>query len=165
MKSKKKSKSIKKSGRKTRTFKKPAKVKKPKKVSRRKRKIVKIKKSDLNKLIKRRGREIYDIHLKPGRKAKSEIDKVLDNIKIKIKGGELPENFVKLTFVARHKKDFSSISHIYELDEVEQIKESLTEILDSIYSKITPRSTRSIKKISKLKQFLNRIIIDFETAI
>lgn len=149
LKKKSKKKIVKKSGRKTRTFKKP----------------VKIKKSDLNKFLKRRGKEVYDIHLKPGRKSKSEIDKVLDTIKIKLKGNELSDNFVKITFVARSGKQFSSISHIYEIDEVEQIKESLQEILESIYSKITPRSTRSIKRISKLKQFLNRIIIDFETSV
>lgn len=113
-------------------------------------------------LKKRRGKEVYDVLLKTGAKSREEIENVIDKIR---KFKELPDYRVKLTFVAGHRNKKSSISYNYDVDEPEQINESLQEILHSIFTRPVRGTTKSIKRMNRLKNYINRIIIDFETAM
>jgi len=119
------------------------------------------KKAARTSLKKRRGKDVYDIMLKPGAKTQTQIVDIINNVK-PLK--ELPDNRVKLTFVAKFKNKISSISYIYDIDEPEQLNESLTEILHSIFTRPVRGTTKSIKRMNRLKNYINRMIIDFETA-
>lgn len=110
---------------------------------------------------KRRGKNVYDVFLKPGAKTQSEIIDVIDKIK---PFRELPDNRVKLTFVARFRSKMSSISYNYDVDEPGHINESLKEILHSIFTKPVRGTTKSIKRMNRLKNYINRIILDFDSA-
>lgn len=137
------------------------------------RKVKKVKKSPSKKrtLIlkakKRRGKEVYDIMLPSGSKTENEIDSIIDKASLNLSGDN---EFVKLTFVTRFKKQAASISYIetYDFESKkdlrEQIRQSLKDINYTIFRKPTKNTGDSIKRMNRLKNFLNRIIIDFESS-
>ena len=115
---------------------------------------------------KRRRKEVYDIFFGKGQKNESEIDAVIDAYKFnKIGGGELPKHFVKITFVAGFKKQRASISYIYDIEDLSEISDAVKDVNKLIFRKVPERQqTKSLKRINKLKNYLNRIIIDFDTS-
>lgn len=115
-----------------------------------------------SKLSKRRRKDVYDIDFKRGKKSRDEIIEAIEKTKLNI---DLPSDSAKITFIAQYRNKKSSISYIYDqLDDPEQIKEAMHEIARAIFQKKIPRSKKdSLKRMSRLKQYISRIIIDFET--
>lgn len=140
---------------------------KPKKQAPAKKKARVIKKSKQvtrgkqDKILKRPRRELYDIFLKSGVKKLDEIVAVIDKLKM---FKELPNERVKITFVARFKNKISSVTQLYDIDEPQDLIDSLREIAQNIFSKPVRGTTKSIKRMNRLKNYINRIIIDFESA-
>lgn len=144
-----------KAGRKKKPSKKPAK----KKVN--KKRAVKRRVSFSTK--KRRGKEIYDIDLPTGHKSESELHEMLENIKLTFR--DLPDNQVKFTFLASKRKQKASMSFIYDVDEKQEIKEGFTAELKDIFKKKTEREkTKSWTRIQPIKNYISRIIVDFEST-
>lgn len=112
-------------------------------------------------LSKRRGKEIYDIFFKRGAKSQIEIENAFDKVK---KFRELPNERIKITFVAGYKNKRASITQLYDLDEPREMPDVLKEINTMIFNKPVRGTTKSIKRMNRLKNYINRIIIDFESA-
>lgn len=120
------------------------------------------------KIEKRRGKGIYDIMLPNGSKTESGIDNIIDTLNY----GTIRDSneFVKITFVSKFRKKHASISYIQEYDYEtkrelnEQIKQSLKDINYTIFRKPVKGTGDSVKRMNRLKNFLSRIIIDFEGA-
>jgi hypothetical protein len=120
------------------------------------------------KVEKRRGKGIYDVIFPSGSKTESGIDSVIDSLNYKsIRDSN---EFVKITFVSKFRKKHASISYIQEYDfetkkELnEQIKQSLKDINYTIFRKPVKGTGDSVKRMNRLKNYLSRIIIDFEGA-
>ena len=117
---------------------------------------------------KRRGRDVYDLFLPKGSKREVQIDKVLDSVNLRNLRTE--DYFVKVTFVSKFKKQHASITYILEEDYDNQkefrdnLRQNLKDINYTIFRKPVKGTGDSIKRMNRLKNFLQRIIIDFETA-
>lgn len=117
------------------------------------------------KIQKRKGRFVYDVVLPNGQKDTQKISDIIDKQNFhKINRGELPDNFVKITFVARLRKKRASISYIYDIDELEQLSGGVQDMWQTIINKTVTRKTKSLKRINALKHYVNRIIVDFDSA-
>jgi hypothetical protein len=117
-------------------------------------------------LSKRRGKQIYDFFFKPGSKTEKQIDDAID--KINFKSIRHDDPFVKITFVAGYRKNKASISFLesYEYDTraelLAELKQNCKDYNYTIWRKPVKGTTKSIKRMNRLKNFLQRIIIDFE---
>lgn len=110
---------------------------------------------------KRRGEAIYDLVLPRGAKDRSQIDALINKSKINLR--DLPDNFVKVTFFAKKGKDKASITYIYDIDELSQVKETVQDVASLIHQSGAKReATKSIQRISKLKNYIQKIILEFE---
>lgn len=127
-------------------------------------------------LTKRRGKAIYDIELPKGNKTEKEIDELISDVNFnKIKDEDV---FVKITFVAKlpvklrtkKKLPFASITSLDEFDYenksdlMKQIKKVCMDMNFTIFRKPVKGTGESVKRMNRLKNYLERIIIDFETA-
>lgn len=117
---------------------------------------------------KRRNRDMYDVNLLKRFRTEKELGEVIESVKIKIP--ELPDDQVKITFVAKHRKKKASMSFIYNLDEsgqkenADNIKYSMLDMLTDIFKKKEARDkTKSWQRIQPIKNYIYKMIIDFET--
>jgi hypothetical protein len=121
-----------------------------------------------NKFLKRRGERLYDYFLQTGSKRETDIDSIIDSIDLTALRDD--DEFVKITFVSGFRKKRASISYVlnYEYEDRkdfrEQLRQTLKDINYTIFRKPVKGTGDSIKRMNRLKNFLNRIIIDFETA-
>jgi hypothetical protein len=118
---------------------------------------------------KRRNKDLFDIKLKSGYKEKTKIEKLIDNTKMNF--SEFPDTQVKITFYANKGKQKANLSFIYDLDEGENkrennqtIKDAIKDVLNDIFTKKTEREkTKSWQRIQPIKNYISKMIIDFET--
>lgn len=117
-----------------------------------------------------RGKEIYDLVFKSGENTVQEVREKLDGVNFTgFNRGELPDSFVKITFVfAKSKKERAAISYIYQdLESTDELYDSITEMHNTITSKrdkTSKRYSKTYAQILRFKNYLSRIIVDFDTA-
>lgn len=116
-------------------------------------------------LTKRRGTNIFDIELKPGAKSIENITDTINKTNFNKLGKEyLPDEFVKITFYARYRGKTQAITNIYTVDTAQDVKESIDEIWNAIYTKPNKLTKDYMKRMNHLKNYVNKITIDFDTA-
>lgn len=117
---------------------------------------------------KRRGRDLYDVKFPEGYKEQSVLENYIQNLKMKF--SEFPDQQVKITSIAKKRKQKASMSFIYELEEGtskengDNMKYMMLDMIADIFKKKTERDkTKSWQRIQPIKNYINHIIIDFET--
>lgn len=130
--------------------------------------VLKKKRIKKAKLKKRRGQDIYDILLPSGNKSEQDIDEMLQNIPYRnIKSEDV---FIKLTFYERKGKDYAAFTRLSEYDYedkadlLRQVKQEILDMNYTFFRQPAKDAKEYWKRMYKLKNYLNKITIDFETA-
>lgn len=115
---------------------------------------------------KKHGKEIYYIDLKPGEKTNEEIQKVISRIDMtKINKGKLPDKLLKVTFFSKkNDKEKQALTNIYRVDNLKETPKVVSEIWQNITTRPNRNTKHYMKRINKLRGYVRKIIIDFETA-
>lgn len=106
-------------------------------------------------------RTIYDIYF--AEKAKSEIE-LISNIGQAIeKLKQIKSKFIKITVVAKDKKEFSGLSYNFSIENKNDLLDAIAILLDDIFSTNIRRSTQDyMKRIIKLKGHIIKMEIEFK---
>lgn len=149
---KRKSKTVKKPVKKTRAFSKP--VKKKQSATR----------SSIN---KKPRKQIYYVNLPKGEKTNAIIDAHIRNIELPLKKN--PDILVKVTFIAKkNEKEKQSLTNIFRLNPDDDTPQAVVDAASNMWKEISTRPPKNgkdyMKRINKLRGYVNTIVIDYETA-
>lgn len=115
---------------------------------------------------KKTGEHIYFVNLPKGEKTNDQIKDRIDGLNFeKINKGRRPDELVKITFVAKkNEKEKQAFTNIYRVDNLKEVPDAIAEIWGTITKTPTKQGKDYMKRINKLRGYVNLIIVDFETA-
>ena len=118
-----------------------------------------------------RNKEIYDLVFHPTKQTTQNelIEKINEVNFLGFNKGELPDSFVKITFVfAKSKKERAAISYVYQdLNDTNELYDTIAEMQHAIYTKrdrASKKHSKTYAKVLRYKNYIRRIIVDFQTA-
>lgn len=115
---------------------------------------------------KKPGENIFYVNLPKGEKTNDEIRERIEGLNFeKINKGKLPDELVKITFVAKkNEKEKQAFTNIYRVDDLGEVPDAIGEIWNTITTKPPKNGKDYMKRINRLRGYVNTIIIDFETG-
>ncbi len=118
----------------------------------------------------KRNKDVFFIDFNRGIKTESKLNEYFDKINWKLK--KFPSDQVNVTFYAKHGKDSGGMTYVYDLpksgnhvqnlDELKEIFKQMTKDIFKTKGKV--KKFAGYLKEAKIKDYINRIIIDFESS-
>lgn len=118
---------------------------------------------------KRKGKDVFDIKLPNGHKTRDELSQIINNAKLNVPIDLIANGQVKITLVAKRYSERGSISLLHDIDNRADLREAVEFTLHWIFRKLKPgeviKNTKKnyLRPGNPLNNYINRIIIDFET--
>lgn len=119
---------------------------------------------------KRKRKDIYDIEFPNANRTRDELTQIIENAKLNISSDLIENGQVKVTLVAKRYSITGSITLIHDIEDKKDLRDSMQFTLDWIFRKLKPgevvknaNNPKYLRPGNPLNNYINRIIIDFET--
>jgi hypothetical protein len=118
----------------------------------------------------KRGKDIFRVDFPKGAKTENKLNDYFEKINWKLK--KFPDDQVKVTFYAKHGKEIGGMTYIYDLPKSGNHVQNLDE-LKGIFKEMSQDIFRTKGKVkqfagylkeARIKDFINRVVIDFESS-
>jgi hypothetical protein len=118
---------------------------------------------------KRRGHDVYNINLPNAYRTRDDLNNIISKAKLNIPSDLIEGGQVKITLYAKRYSAYGSITLIHDIDNKPDLRDSVQYTLDWIFRKLKPgevvknTSEKYLRPGNPLNNYINKIIIDFET--